>query len=229
MWRICQNGYIIVKAILGRTPVPDGDKVHTRLRVRYMRPYKLLCADVFDPENVSRELLRAIRADINDHGGARPLRMLLRFADRFAQIASSVSQQTVDWVESSRWVEQQARMTPADKRTRELLILTCKQQLHDLRNGSFPADIRFELSHRYFTNWYRAEFEDRVPIAKHYNGISQGAIDDRISAMRPYVTAGLALFANQLNRKGETARLRLNRRQAPRKSISLHETDLCSF
>ena len=208
--------------------MPDGDKIHAKLRFFYQNAYKQLCETPFNAENVARELLRSIRKSVEYDGGGKPFRMLEAAAPRLESLPQeSLARQLVDWAGEAYALEQLAKATQCKKRVVELALTTAKQVLHDLRNGvPTPQGIVQELHGNYLTNLYQSEFEGKIPLAEHYNGVSQQTVNERLGAIRPFVVEGLEKFAEQIKRRGDAAALRLPKREAAVSPILLHETNL---
>ena len=78
---------------------------------------------------------------------------------------------------------------------------------------------------KYISAVYEANFEERVPLAQHYNGIDQVTIDVRLKGMRIHVDQGIESFAAQMMRNDSVTPLR--RPPMIRPPIGIHD-DLLS-
>ena len=208
--------------------MPDGDKIHTKLRFFYQKVYTQLCETTFDDEDVARDVLTSIRRAIKYDGGGRPFRMLEIAAAQLERVPlEPLARKEVDWTAVTSALEQIARDAKGKKRIVELALSTSKETLHDLRSGQIiEGALATELYKNYLSNLYMSEFEGNIPLAEHYNGVTQQSVDERLASIRPYVIAGLEKFAGQIGKRGTGTSLRLPKRTKARSPINLHETDL---
>ena len=72
---------------------------------------------------------------------------------------------------------------------------------------------------------YKANFEERVPLAQHYNGVDQVTVNTRLKGMRTHVDQGIESFAAQMIRNGNVTPLRRPPMTSP--PIGIHD-DLLS-
>lgn len=117
----------------------------------------------------------------------------------------------VDWSEECTKIDKLARQASGPKRAIELAVKACKEQVQELRQGECSRDMLFELTVKYLRNVYIANFEKHMPLAEHYKGVSQAALDVRLDCMRPHVVQGIVALAMQVVRKGSIHSLRLPR------------------
>ena len=89
-----------------------------------------------------------------------------------------------------------------------LAVQACQQQLQELRYGSCAQDLTKEMYRKYVSIVYKANFEGRVPLPQHYNGVAQAAVDARLQGMRTHVEEGIDCFAAQMLRNGSVISLR---------------------
>jgi len=68
---------------------------------------------------------------------------------------------------------------------------------------------------------YKANFEERVPLAQHYNGAAPSTVDARLQGMRGHVEQAIDNLAAQMMRNGSVTSLR--RPPMASKSIGLYD------
>jgi len=68
--------------------------------------------------------------------------------------------------------------------------------------------MSLSIGGKYVDAVYEANFAGRVPLAQHYNGVDQVAVDVRLQGMRVHVEQGIANFAAQMIRNGSVTSLR---------------------
>jgi hypothetical protein len=177
--------------------MPDGDKVHENLAPRYQKSYKLLCEGQSSDAALAHEVLRPLKRDLQAYGD-EPCKLLQQVATVLSQIPDEpLLQQCVDWGEKSQLIDRWACQISGHRTAMELAVQACKQQLQELRSSVCPHDLTKELYKKYVSAVYKANFEDRVPLAQHYNGTSQDTVDARLQGMRVHIEQGIDNFVAQ--------------------------------
>ena len=208
----------------------DGDKVHVKLARRYQKLYKQICEGLYSDAELAHEVLQPLKQDLRDYGD-ESLRLIQQVATELSQIpAEPLLKQSVYWGQKSQRIDRCAQQIDSRPRARELAVQACKQQLQELRSNGCPHDLTKDdltkkMYKKYISAVYEANFEERVPLAQHYNGIDQVTIDVRLKGMRIHVDQGIESFAAQMMRNGSVTPLR--RPPMIRPPIGIHD-DLLS-
>jgi hypothetical protein len=129
--------------------------------------------------------------------------------------------QYADWREKSQLINRWAWQTPGYPTAMNLAVQICHQQLQELRSSICHHDLTKELYKKYVSAVYKANFEERVPLAQHYNGTSQDTVDARLQGMRVHIEQGIDNFVAQMMRNGSVTSLR--RRPMARRPIGLND------
>lgn len=122
-------------------------------------------------------------------------------------------------------IDKLAQQANGSKRAIHLAVKACKEQVQELQQGECPQDLMFEIAIKYMRNVYISNFEERMPLAKHYSGVSQATVDVRLDCMRPHVLQGIVALAMHVVRNGSINLLRLSRRPRLKHQIDIN-TDL---
>ena len=208
----------------------DGDKVHVNLTRRYQKPYQQVCEGQYGDKELAHEILRPLRRDLRDYGD-EPLQLIQQVATELDQIpAEPLLKQSVNWGEKSQRIERRAQQIDGHLKALALAVQACQRQLQELRSSIYPHDLTKddltkEMYKKYISAVYKANFEERVPLAQHYNGVDQVSVDTRLKGMRIYVDQGVESFAAQMIHNGNVTPLR--RPPMTRPSIGIHD-DLLS-
>jgi len=210
--------------------MPDGDKVHTHLASPYQKPYKQLCEGLYSGAELAQEVLRPLKRDLQDYGDEF-LKLIQQVATDLCQIPDEpLLKQLVDWGEQSQIIDRCAQQIDGQRTSMELAVQACQQRLQELRYNSCPynsaEEMRLSILGKYVSAVYEANFEGRVPLAQHYNGVDQMTVDARLQSMRVHVEQGIQNFAVQIMRHGSVIALRSPR--MARSPIGLYD-DLCEL
>jgi hypothetical protein len=209
------------------TVMPDGDRIHPRLARPYQKVYQQLCEGHFNGESLATEAVETVRHQLQQ-GGDAPAQLVVDIASHLEEIPKeALFRQLVDWPAKSRDIEQLVAQAELPKRIGDHITEASKELLYDLRTGEPIANQRIELMERAMNRLYSAEFEERVPMNRHYNGVSQLLVAERLAEMRPYVEQKLTHLARQAAKRVTFQRLR--RPPSVKPSIRLHETDIFSL
>ena|SRR5437870_5669923 len=188
--------------------MPDGDKVHEHLARRYQKPYKQICEGQYIHAELARAVLRPLKQDLQDYGD-EPLKLIQQVATELSQIPhESLLKQSINWSEKSQNIDQCAQQMDGHRTAMELAVKACQQQLQELRYSNCPHDMVAEMKRKYVSAVYEANFEGRVPLAQHYNGADQVAVDARLQGMRVHVERGIDNLVAQMMRKDSVTSLR---------------------
>jgi hypothetical protein len=210
--------------------MPDGDWVHSGLRSRYQKPYKILCEGAASSKECARSLLESLRKDLRDYAKL-PLLLARDIADRFSQIIGplEISNQ-VEWARISSDIEEMAQKVGGPLNAKELMIRAGKSVLNDIRYGREVEtnNMQAKIYERFIHEVFESEFKGRIPLSlEHHAGVSHGVLESRVEAMEPYVDSGIQLFARAAIQNQSLERLPLPRRQF-RRDIELNENLLAS-
>ncbi|WNZ44462.1 hypothetical protein Q2T42_21925 [Leptolyngbya boryana CZ1] len=204
--------------------MPDGDIVHSKLRKLYQKPYKWLCEGKATNDECARVLLEQLKQDIKAKGDL-PVVLAQIMAARLIQ-ATNVDELGVGtWATLSIEFDRLVQRSDGRSDLKELILRAVKSVLRDLRYGQ-----EINVSHapvvileRYINEVYESEFKERVPLTpKHYAGIDQATLSERIEEIQPDVKVGINKFAKDAIRKQSVAQISLPRRLS-RKPINLDE------
>lgn len=212
--------------------MPDGDRVHSGLRSRYQKPYKILCEGAASSKECASSLLESLRKDLQDYGKL-PLLLARDIADRFSQIIGplEISNQ-VEWARISSDLEEMAQKVGGPLNAKELMIRAGKSVLNDIRYGREVEtnNMQATIYERFIHEVFESEFKERIPLPlslEHHAGVSHGVLESRVEAMEPYVDSGIQQFARAAIQNQSLERLPLPRRQF-RRDIELNENLLAS-
>ena len=212
--------------------MPDGDRVHSGLRSRYQKPYKILCEGAASSKECARSLLESLRKDLQDYGKL-PLLLAGDIADRFSQIIGplEISNQ-VEWARISSDLEEMAQKVGGPLNAKELMIRAGKSVLNDIRYGREVEtnNMQATIYERFIHEVFESEFKERIPLPlslEHHAGVSHGVLESRVEAMEPYVDSGIQQFARAAIQNQSLEKLPLPRRQL-RRDIELNENLLAS-
>jgi hypothetical protein len=194
----------------------DGDKVHPGLQKRYQKPYKQLCEGQFSDASIALGVVDRVKVQLKEAGDA-PARLIGQIANRIESAAKEPL--LTNWQRVGQEVERMASRVSAPKRLREQIVEASKQLLHEARIGGSVSEPHRQLMERTMDRLYTAEFEQRVPMAQHYNNVSQEYVDGRLKGMRPHVEKELAHIAEQAVKRGSFQRLRRSRLGKPKTKL----------
>jgi hypothetical protein len=205
--------------------MPDGDIVHKGLRRLYHKPYKWICEGVATSEECARVLLEKLKRDLQAKGNL-PVVLSQAMADSVKQTISNLgAARESDFVKLSREFDNIAQQADGSPDVKELVLRAGKMYLNDLRYGREVeiTNISEIIWSRYANEVCESEFKERIPLtSKHYAGVVQETLDQRIEAMQSGVDAGIQKFAQDAIKYQSVAKLSLPRRSS-RKPIDLDE------
>jgi hypothetical protein len=188
--------------------MPDGDIVHVNLPRRYQKPYKQLCEGQYGDVELTRAVLRPLKRDLQEYGDA-PLKLIQQVATELNQIPDEpLLKQSINWAEKSKIIDGWAQRISGPRIAIALAVKACQQQLQELRYSSCAQDLTKEIYRKYVSSVYEANFEGRVPLPQHYNGVAHAAVDARLQGMRAHVEQGIDSFAAQMLRNSNVSSLR---------------------
>jgi hypothetical protein len=205
--------------------MPDGDIVHDRLRRLYQKPYKWLCEGKASSDECARSVLEKLKQDIKDKGDL-PVMLIQRMTDKLVQSVSTVNElEAQDYAVLSMEFDRLVQQSEGQPDLKELALRAGKSVLCDLRYGQEidVGNASGVMLERYMNEIYESEFKERVPLtSKHYAGIEQVTLLERIKEIEPYIKVGISKFAKDVINKQSVAKLSLPRRSS-RKAIDLDE------
>lgn len=211
----------------GDSSMPDGDRVHPRLARPYQKVYKQLCEGQFSGESLAAEAVEVVRRQLQQVGDA-PANVIAQIASQLAVIPKEpLLREIVDWPMKSQEIEQVVAQAGIPKRIGEYIIEASKELLNDIRTGQITLKADARLMYLMLKRYYRAEFEEHMPMVQHYNHVSQNFVQTRLDEMRPHVEQMLIHLAKQAAK--HTSFLRLRRPSRVKPQINLHETDVLAL
>lgn len=204
--------------------MPDGDRVHPGLTRPYQKVYKQLCEGQFNDESLADGVVETVKHQLQQ-GGDAPAQIITQIGARLDAISKEPL--LTNWQDVSRHIEQIISQAGVPKRIGQQIVEASKGLLYDIRMGEASSNNSVQLMERTLNRIYRAEFEERVPMAQHYNGVSQHFVNKRLEGMRPLVQKKLAYLARQAAKRVTFQRLR--RPPSVKPKVDLHGTDIASL
>jgi hypothetical protein len=209
----------------GGTAMPDGDRVHNRLRMLYQKPYKWLCEGKADSDECARALLERLKRDIKS-GGDLPIKLAHSMADILRRAVTTINVLgAADYADLSMNFEQLIQQSDGRPDLKDLALRAGRSVLHDLRYGQ-EIDVDNAsgiVLERYMNEVYESQFKECVPLtSEHHAGIDATTLSERINKIEPYIRAGISKFAKDAAKKRSVAQLSMPRRSL-RKAIDLDE------
>lgn len=195
--------------------MPDADKVHAKLCGSHRGVYKKICEDHFSEEDLAYEELRSIIKDVGRYGD-EPLQLIRKAVEVLNQIPTGplfLNGNGTNWAAISRQLETIAQthssLTTSSQAGIDLAFRSCQEQLHDMRHGNVVGNLEeVKVIGNYLINVYEANFEERIPLSRHYNDADPNLVAARVEGMRPYVQKGIQFIAQQIERKGNVRLLK---------------------
>ncbi len=203
--------------------MPDGDRVHPGLTRPYQKAYKQLCEGQFSDESLATEAVDAIKRQLKQ-GGDAPAQLIAQIGSRLEAISKAPL--LTNWPHVSRDIEHIVAKVTVPKRIGQQIVEASKGLLYEIRKGEAVPRIREQFMERTLNRVYAAEFEQRVPMAQHYQGARQEDVDARLEGMRPLVQKNLAHIAQQAAKRVTFQRLRRSPTVTPKVNL---ETDIASL
>lgn len=182
--------------------MPDGDIVHEGLTGVYQKPYMQICEEQFGDEDIARELGDAVWKDARKSSD-RLLPFFQEIAARCEWIRENLWFGNIDWQQELNHIEEQKRHIYLDKRWRNLAERACREQISELRNGTFPSNFYTDILDKFMWNTYRANFQERVPLTvAHYKGASPEYLYERLEMMRPFIRDRIRQYVDLIQQHG---------------------------
>lgn len=192
--------------------MPDGDIVHSQLRLLYQKPYKWLCERKATSDECAQVAIAAVKKDIIEKGN---LPVILAQNMQEILVHARSENGSVDYAALSLEFDRLAQQTNGQPYLKELTLRAGKSVLHELRYGQ-TLDINKAsavILKRYMSGVYESEFKERVPLTlEHHAGIEQVTLNQRIKDIEPAIFAATDQWANQANANSGVEKLRLPRR-----------------
>lgn len=204
--------------------MPDGDQVHPGLTRPYQKVYKQICEGQFNDESLAEEVIDALRCQLGKVGD-KPAQVIARIAAHL----DAISKQPLltNWREVSSEIEQIVAQGGISKRVSAQIIDASKGLLYAIRTGNEVSNFKIQLMEHTLNRIYTAEFEERVPMVHHHNGVSDRFIKSRLEAMRPHIEEKLSYLAQQAAKRVTFRNLR--RPPVMKPKIDLYETDITAL
>ena len=122
-------------AACGEGAMPGADMVHGQLGQRYQNAYKILCEGVASSEECAREVLAALRKDLQQNSGW-PLYLLHRISSLFSNCIGPLEfSNDTQASRISLQIDELMRQADGPPREKELILRASKSVLNELRNG----------------------------------------------------------------------------------------------
>ena len=206
--------------------MPDGDRIHKQVALRYQNLYQQVCEGYFDDETLAHTALRMIKRDVQAQHDAS-----IHFLNRVANLLEDVSvspNRAAALQETYGIVEKYAQNLPVWKRTKEILVRASKQVVVALENEQPVHNVAKYLNQRYMLTLYDANFAHCVPLTQtHHNHVPHELVQDRLRGMRPHVVKGTEFMGGYLAGRDSAKGLRLPAR-SQKETLDLN-TDVLSF
>jgi hypothetical protein len=195
--------------------MPDADKVHAKLCGSHRGVYKKICEDHFSEEDLAHDELRAIIKDVGCYGD-EPLQLIRKAVAVLNQIPTGplfLNNSAINWAVIRRQLETIAQthssLTTSSQIGIDLALRSCQEFLHDIRYGIVVGNIEeAKVIRNYLVNVYKANFEERIQLSRHYNDADPNFVAARVEGMRPYIEKDIQFIAQQIERKGSVRSLR---------------------
>ena len=201
--------------------MPDGDRVHATLLFPYNKPYQQICEGHYAPLELSREVLRALRWNVNYYGYA-PILVIEQIVAHINQLPHDpLFKIGVDWSSASHSIERIARSGSGHRRAIAIAEHTGKLLLEAFRHDTWSGEPLVEGITRYLKNLYAAEFAGKMSLPQHYNNADQGQIDATLQAMQTHIDQGIDGFAAHIARHHRLTGLRLSPRTVDQEPIDI--------
>ncbi|MGB3790185.1 MAG: hypothetical protein WA949_19405 [Phormidesmis sp.] len=210
--------------------MPDGDKVHGSLKLRYQNSYKALCEDAGTSNERAKSVLRALKKTLRERGN-HPIRLAQAMGDCLQKTVEGSSDSiSVSWAGAGESFEELARVTDGSPYAKELALRAGRVLLHAYRNG-VETDVENAstlIIKQYMRDTYEAEFKERIPLAdKHHAGVDEATLNERVEAMEPDISNAISKWADKVADTGRVEDIRLPR-QPKQKPVDLDEDLLCA-
>jgi|GEM_PF-2676095 len=205
--------------------MPDGDIVHSRINGFYCNPYRILCEQSADQEVYTRELLMALKKDLQRKGD-QPIALASELANLLSnQLGPDRFNKSVNWGELNKKVDQLINQSDMPHYLRDLMIRSVRDVVHDFRYQERLCDfsIHFMILKRYITNIYEFRFASRIPSTRnHNNDVTTEFLTRRVNSMRPKIDSTIDRWISNIIATQTIKKIRMPKRST-RKSIDLEE------
>lgn len=208
--------------------MPDGDIVHSGLSGIYQKPYRILCEEKLEPNELTRIITKALLKDIKNKGAA-PILLGKHMGKLLGQvIKNSGKNQFLGWTDLSKKLDRLAQQANIQNRTKSFVLNAGKSILHDLRYGKIvntasTSTIQTLVIERYMQQVYVSNFEQRIPLTlSHHNNLDHITVTERVKALQPDIFSQINKWAKKANLDEDVANLRRTRRSQVKK-IDLEE------
>lgn len=213
--------------------MPDGDKVHNKLRLRYQNPYKELCEGVATSSQCAKSVLKALKKTLQEQGN-HPVRLAQAMSDSLQKaIESSGEAGSVSWSDVEATFDELAQKTDSSHKVKELALRAGRVVLHDYRYQT-EKDVENAstlIVKQYMRETYESEFKERIPLPskddKHYAGVDEATLTQRVRDMDPDISAAIHKWAQKVGTTGRVEDIRLPR-QPKQKPVGLNDDLLCA-
>lgn len=200
--------------------MPDGDRHHPALGLKYQKPYLQLCEGVRRPDDLSRDVARRLKRDLEldyprvDEGLRAVIQRLELITDSLAAMAPDL----VDWREMSLEMRRIVSGTSGRKRDDELVVRAAQKLLCDMEAGCAPQNVAVEVRQEFVRGFYASRFGDVVATPGGLPDVPPRVLEERLRALDAHIGPQLDEFGVQLSRaeQGERARLRMLPRRVER-------------
>ncbi|MEM9944896.1 MAG: hypothetical protein AAF810_02405 [Cyanobacteria bacterium P01_D01_bin.36] len=210
--------------------MPDGDKVHGNLKLRYQNPYKALCENAGTSNERAKSLLRALKKTLKEQGN-HPIRLAQAMGDCLQRtVEGSSDPSSVPWASAGQNFEELARATDGSPYAKELALRAGRVLLHAYRNG-IETDVENAsalIIKQYMRDTYESEFKERIPLTdKHHDGVDEATLMERVEAMEPDISNAIGKWAEKVASTGRVDDIRLPR-QPKLRPVGIDEDLLCA-
>lgn len=213
--------------------MPDGDKVHSKLKLRYQNPYKELCQGIATSSECARSVLKRLKKTLQEQGN-HPIRLAQVMSDSLQQaIEASGETGPVSWSDIETTFDNLVQKADSSHKVKELALRAGRVVLHDYR---YRTDKDVEnasalIIKQYMRETYESEFKERIPLLpkdqKHYAGIDEATLVERVRNMDPDISAAIHKWAHKVNATGRVEDIRMPR-QPKQKPVGLDDNLLCA-
>lgn len=209
--------------------MPDGDKVHGKLRLRYQKPYKMVCEGVATDSQCARSVLGALKKSLQ-YQTNHPIRMAQAMAECIQQTVEGISSSLIPWSKVGMDFEELARTTDGSPYAKELVLRAGRVVLHAYRNGieKDVKDVSTLIIKQYMRHIYESEFKERIPLtSKHYAGVDEDTLIKKVAAMDSDISNAISKWATKVAITGRVEDIQLPR-QPKQKPVDPDEDLLCA-
>lgn len=159
--------------------------------------------------------MRPLISDIKDYGD-EPIQLIFVAADKCQpQLLAQVRKAANRPVRRPFSISELARQVRGNKRGIGLAVRAWNQVMQQLAAGAFPIDLPAAVVERYLHDVLGAQFEEKMPLDRHYNNVDDYTIQRRLDDMRPFIGQEIIQLSRRIVKAGSVRKLRRsNRRKA---------------